>query len=98
MPATTVQIGADFRITKADYTLRSEAIAQENATFNLDLIGINWFFCNFRVKFMRFAKQRSAAFTRNSAALGAGRGNRLLRSPAVRSFPAASSQTQNESV
>jgi hypothetical protein len=28
-----------------------------------------WFFCNFRVKFMRLTKQRSPASTRNSAAL-----------------------------
>jgi pimeloyl-ACP methyl ester carboxylesterase len=39
-----------------------------------------------------------AASTRNSAALRAGRGDRLLRSSAVRSFLATSSQTQNKSV
>ena len=89
-----------------------------------------WFFCYFRVKFMRLAKQGSSGSRRNSAALRllkvesgingllptswgplhlfrfsldqaslrAGRGDRLLRSSAVRSFLATSSQRQNKSV
>ena len=60
--------------------------------------GKEGFFCNFRVKFMRLTKQGSPGSTGNSAALRAGRGDRLLRWSAVRSFLAASSQTQNESV